>query len=69
MMFELKGQCPKCQAPVFLNECSDWYGNTFMSLNCWNGHYKWLEVQEIEEKLEIDPETNIVSYIGFFDLG
>ena len=34
----------------------------------WNGHYKWLEIQDIEDNFEVDPETNIVSYIGFFEM-
>ncbi len=64
---EVQGHCETCQAPVFLNQCTDWYGNTVLTLNCWNGHYKWIDIQNLEEDLHIDPETNVVTYIGFFD--
>ncbi len=65
---EIQGYCQTCEGPVFLNQCSDWYGNTILTLNCWNGHYKWIDIQNIEETLHIDPETNVVTYIGFFDV-
>ena len=65
--FEIQGHCQLCDAPLFLNACTDWYGNSVLTVNCWNGHYKWIEIQNIEEELEIDPETNLVTYIGFFD--
>lgn len=68
MMLELKGHCQKCQAPVFLSECMDWYGNTIMALHCWNGHYKWIEAQGIEEEIPVTPEINPVTHIAFFDL-
>ncbi len=66
--FQIEGHCDKCKAPLFLNHCSDWYGNSILSLHCWNGHYKWIEIQDIEKNLHIDPETNVVTYIGFFDV-
>lgn len=64
---EVQGHCQKCEAPMFLNHCSDWYGNTILTLNCWNGHYKWIDIQNLEKTLRIDPETNVVTYIGIFD--
>ncbi len=64
---ECRGYCKKCQAPVFFNETTDWFGNTVTTLNCWNGHYKWINIKDLEE-LAADPETNVVTYIGFFDL-
>ena len=64
---KIHGQCHKCRAPIFLNQCTDWYGNTVLSLNCWNGHYKWIEIEDIDKEFKIEPETNIVTYIGFFD--
>jgi len=64
---EIHGRCNHCQAPIFLNHCTDWYGNSIVSLNCWNGHYKWLDFENIQEDLHIDPETQLVTYIGFFD--
>ena len=44
---ELHGQCPKCQGPIFLNSSMDWYGNTVLTLNCWNGHYQWINIENI----------------------
>lgn len=64
---KIHGHCHKCRAPIFLNQCTDWYGNTVLSLNCWNGHYKWIEIEDIDKEFKIEPETNIVTYIGFFD--
>ena len=69
---EFHGNCNKCQAPVFLNKTMDSYGNSVLTLNCWNGHYKWLHIEDIEEieaiQAQNPPEKNPVAYIGFFDL-
>jgi len=48
----------------------DWYGNTILSLNCWNGHYQWINIENIEESEDLAPETkrDLVAHIGFFDL-
>jgi hypothetical protein len=48
----------------------DWYGNTVLSLNCWNGHYQWINIENIEESKNLAPETrrDLVAHIGFFDL-
>lgn len=64
---EIHGLCNRCSAPIFLNYCTDWYGNSVITLNCWNGHYKWIEFENIEQDLHLDPETQLVTYIGFFD--
>lgn len=58
----------------------DWYGNSVLTLNCWNGHYSWIKIEDLEE-LEILPsetgrqtpayaktEKKPVTYIGFFSL-
>ena len=68
MILELQGHCQKCEAPLFLNQVIDWYGNTVMTLNCWNGHYKWINIENIEDDFEVDPDTQLVTYIGFFDV-
>ena len=65
--FHIQGHCQLCEAPLFLNHCTDWYGNSVLTVNCWNGHYKWIDIQNIEDNLKIDPETQLVTYIGFFD--
>ncbi|MCF8721481.1 hypothetical protein [Nitrospina gracilis] len=64
---KIHGHCNRCKAPIFLNQCTDWYGNTVLSLNCWNGHYKWIEIEDIDKEFRIEPEKNLVTYIGFFD--
>ena len=69
---EVHGNCKKCQAPIFLNKTTDFYGNSVLTLSCWNGHYKWVQIEDIEEievfKTKISVEKNPVTYIGFFDL-
>jgi hypothetical protein len=69
---ELHGSCQKCQAPVFLNKTTDLHGNSVLTLNCWNGHYKWIHIEDIEEieaiQAKTPPKENPVTYIGFFDL-
>lgn len=65
---ESHGDCNKCKSPVFMNETIDCFGNTVLSLNCWNGHYMWLDVQQLAEDFKVDAEANVVKYIGFFDL-
>ncbi len=69
---EFHGNCNKCKAPVFLNKTTDLYGNSVLTLNCWNGHYKWIHIEDIEEieaiQAKISPEKTPVTYIGFFDL-
>lgn len=58
--------CKKCEAPVFLNQTTDWYGNTVVTLNCWNGHYKWINIEDLDVDIKIDDNVNIVSHISFF---
>lgn len=65
------GSCHKCKAPVFLNRTIDWYGNTVVTLNCWNGHYQWVhieDIQEIEMDIAVGQKESPVAYIGFFDI-
>lgn len=74
----LQGSCARCQAPVFLNRTVDWYGNTVVTLNCWNGHYEWIHIEGIEETEDfkvnvivdktMNKKGNPVAYIGFFDI-
>ena len=73
-MMVARKQCQRCQAPLFLNQTTDWYGNSVLTLNCWNGHYSWIKIEDIEElevtqsdtQKESSPET--LAYIGFFSL-
>ena len=67
---EIHGQSSKCQGPIFLNSSMDWYGNTVLSLNCWNGHYHWINIENIEESKNLASETkrDLVAHIGFFDM-
>lgn len=65
---EFHENCKRCQAPVFLNRTTDWYGNTVTTLNCWNGHYKWVKVDDVESDIKVDPKAHVVSSIGFFDI-
>lgn len=58
--------CKKCEAPVFLNQTTDWYGNTVVTLNCWNGHYKWINIADLDVDIKIDNNVNVVSRISFF---
>lgn len=60
------GSCLRCQAPVFLNQTVDWYGNTVVTLNCWNGHYKWVRIEDLESDIKVDTDANVVSHISFF---
>ena len=66
--------CERCQAPMFLNQTNDWFGNSVATLNCWNGHYSWIKIEDIEESnpvlQDIAEETkpNPVVQIGFFSL-
>lgn len=62
------GSCNKCQAPVFLNQTTDWYGNTVVTLNCWNGHYKWIRIEDLEEDIKVAVDADIVSHISFFEV-
>ncbi len=66
--------CQRCQAPLFLNQTTDWYGNSVLTLNCWNGHYSWIRIEDIEEmeslisEVPVDSNADAVAYIGFFSL-
>jgi hypothetical protein len=44
----------------------DWYGNSIVTLNCWNGHYKWINIENIEEDLPAETKEDLVTHIGFF---
>ena len=65
-MVEIRGYCQKCQAPVFLNRTMDVYGNSVVTLNCWNGHYKWINIENIEEDLPVETKEDLVTHIDFF---
>lgn len=64
----IHGHCQKCQAPVFMNQCTDWYGNCVMTLNCWNGHYEAISIKDVEESIKVDPGKKLVTHIGFFNV-
>lgn len=63
---EIRGHCQRCQAPLFLNHTMDWYGNSVVTLNCWNGHYQWINIQNIQEDLPAKTRQDLVAHIGFF---
>jgi hypothetical protein len=69
---EIQGYCEKCKAPVFLNNSDDQYGNTVITLNCWNGHYAWINIEGIESDLPVNITTQVseslVKKISFFKL-
>ena len=69
---KIHGQCVRCKAPVFLNRSDDHYGNAVMTLNCWNGHYQWINIEGVESDLPIDNKVrvskNLVKRISFFKL-
>ena len=70
---EIQGRCDKCQGPIFLNRSMDWYGNNVVTLNCWNGHYKWINIENLENletREDLAPETkrDLVTHISFFNL-
>ncbi len=65
---KIRGYCLKCDAPIFMNQSTDCYGNTVTTLNCWNGHYKWIKIEDVEECLKVDPDKNLVKHIGFFNV-
>ncbi len=48
----------------------DWYGNSIVTLNCWNGHYKWINIENLDVHEELAPETkrDLVTHISFFKL-
>ena len=64
--------CKKCEAPVFLNNSDDQYGNTVITLNCWNGHYAWIKIEGIESDLPVGSQAQapvpLVKRISFFKL-
>ena len=68
----IHGYCEKCEAPVFLNSSDDQFGNTVITLNCWNGHYAWINIEGIESALPKDNKTRVsaslVKRISFFKL-
>tara|TARA_B100000586_G_C20045873_1_gene399837 strand:+ start:491 stop:724 length:234 start_codon:yes stop_codon:yes gene_type:complete len=68
----IQGYCEKCEAPVFLNNSDDQYGNTVTTLNCWNGHYAWVNIEGIESDLPIESKkqfaASFVKKISFFKL-
>ena len=69
---KIHGYCEKCKAPVFLNNSDDQFGNTVITLNCWNGHYVWINIEGIESDLPVDNKTRVsaslVKRISFFKL-
>ena len=68
---KVQGNCYRCHAPVFLNRTVDWYGNTVKTLNCWNGHYAWINIEDLENheiENELAVKMNPVIHIGFIDM-
>lgn len=64
---KIQGYCNKCQAPVFLNRTIDSLGNSVLTLNCWNGHYKWIKIENIEEDIT-DAKNDLILYLGLFNV-
>ncbi len=48
----------------------DWYGNSVITLNCWNGHYQWINIENLDAYEDLAPETkrDLVTHISFFNL-
>ncbi|QPJ63975.1 MAG: hypothetical protein G3M78_00540 [Candidatus Nitrohelix vancouverensis] len=67
-MIKIHGFCQKCEAPIFLESTMDSYGNTVATLHCWNGHYKWINIENIAEDLPVETRNDIVTHISFFSL-
>ncbi|SVD19980.1 uncharacterized protein METZ01_LOCUS372834 [marine metagenome] len=69
---KIQGYCKKCKAPVLLNSSDDQYGNTVTTLNCWNGHYAWVNIEGIESDLPVESQkqltASLVKRISFFKL-
>jgi len=65
-MVDIRGYCDRCQGPIFLNRTMDVYGNTVVTLNCWNGHYKWINFENLEKDLPVETREDLVTHIGFF---
>jgi hypothetical protein len=68
VMIDIRGYCKKCQAPIFLNRTDDVYGNDIVTLNCWNGHYQWINIENLAEDLPVETREDLVTHIGFFSL-
>ncbi len=61
-------KCNKCKGPVFLNRVIDSFGNSVVSLNCWNGHYEWIDIEniEFEEDLKVKKASKgLILHISF----
>ena len=71
-IYEIQGHCQRCGGPVFLNRSDDHHGNTVAALNCWNGHYYWVNVEGIESDLPAEKAAQasktFVRKISFFKL-
>lgn len=66
VMIDIRGYCDKCKAPIFLNRTMDVYGNDVVTLNCWNGHYLWINIENLKEDLPVETREDLVTHIGFF---
>lgn len=65
-------KCTKCEAPLFFNRVIDSFGNSVVSLNCWNGHYEWIEFEDIIGEIELQAESkekkdDLIVYMGLFN--
>ncbi|PIQ99749.1 MAG: hypothetical protein COV66_09045 [Nitrospinae bacterium CG11_big_fil_rev_8_21_14_0_20_45_15] len=65
-MIKIHGYCHKCKAPVFLESTMDALGNTVSILHCWNGHYHWINIDNLSEDLPPETRKHIVEQISFF---
>ncbi len=64
----IQSKCNKCEAPIFFNRVTDFFGNSVVSLNCWNGHYAWIEIENIdfEEDSKVKKASKgLILYMGF----
>lgn len=64
---KIQSICNRCQAPIFFDRIIDSFGNIVLTLHCWNGHYEWIEFENIEEETAKDPKNDLILYLGFFD--
>ena len=59
--------CRKCGGPVLSNDIIDCYGNSVISLGCWNGHYEKMEIEGTENYSLKRKIKEAIPFVGFFN--
>ncbi|MFW2332127.1 MAG: hypothetical protein ACN4E2_07565 [Nitrospinota bacterium] len=66
------GRCAICDGTVYLTSTMDAVGNKINALHCWNGHYKNIDIVDLDishlSEVTVEDARKIIPFIGFIKI-